>query len=155
MKVKTLLAQAAKCASEQDANNLLETLKRVFGNARPLSHLPTANEEGYLEEGKPFVRFELNREISDHYITMIRPEIRDEKLVVVVVTNFMPDGHGMQSESWEVVDGMEEVIEALPDQTVAELARMAVVCAIADHRELIERVGVPRAVAKLAAKKSW
>ena len=155
MKVKSLLAQAAKCVTEQNADNLLETLKRVFSNARPLSRLTMANEEGYMEGDKAFVRFELNREISDHYVTMIRPEIRDDTLVVVVVTNRMLDGHGMQSKSWEVFEEMEEVIEGRPDQTVAELARLAANCAIADHRKLIERVGVPPAVAKLAAKKSW
>ena len=70
MKVKSLLAKAAKCKTQEDADKLLDTLERVFGNARPLTHLPQYNSEAYMEDdNKPFVRFELNQEISEHYIT--------------------------------------------------------------------------------------
>ena len=92
MKVKSFLAKAAKCKTQDDADKLLDTLERVFGNARPLAHLPRYNSEAYMEDNAPFVRFELNQEISEHYITMIRPEIRDGKLMVDVVTNRMLDG---------------------------------------------------------------
>jgi hypothetical protein len=155
MKVKTLLAKAARCKTETDAEALNTVMRQEFENTRALSHLWQANDEAYMEEDKPFVRFELNRQISEHYITMIRPEIRNGEMVVVVVTNHMRDGLGMQSQNWEVVDDMEVVIEAQPEQTVAALARLAADCAIADHRELIERLGVPKQVAKQAALKSW
>ncbi len=155
MKVKSLLAKAAKCKTQDDADNLLDTLQRVFGNARPLAHLEQNNREAFLEGDKPFVSFELNQEISEHYITMIRPEIRNRALVVVVATNHMLDGLGMSSKSWETEDGMEDVIEADDDRTVADLAKRAKELAIANHAQLIERVGVAHAVALKAAKKSW
>ncbi len=156
MKVKSLLAKAAKCKTQEDADKLLDTLERVFGNARPLAHLPQYNSEAYMEDdNKPFVRFELNQEISEHYITMIRPEIRDGKLVIDVVTNRMLDGMGMSSQSWEAEEGMEDTIEADDDRTIAELAQRAKELAIANHAQLIERVGFAHAVALEAAEKSW
>lgn len=156
MKVKSLLAKAAKCKTQADADKLLDTLQRVFGNAKPVCHLYWYNSEAYMEDDKPCVRFELNQEISEHYITMIRPEIRDGKFVVDVVTNHMLDGLGMSSQSWEVVEGMEDAIESYDDdQPVATLAQRAKELAIANHAQLIERVGVSHSVALDAAEKSW
>lgn len=156
MKVKSLLAKAAKCKTQADADKLLETLKRVFGNAKPVCHLGWYNPEAYMEGDKPFVGFELNQEISEHYITMIRPEIRNGEFVVVVTTNHMLDGLGMSSQSWEAVEGMEEdVIEGDADRPVADMAQRAKEIAIANHAQLIERVGVSHAVALDAAEKSW
>ena len=153
--VKSLLTKAVKCKIQADADDLLETLERVFGNTRPLSHLPQHNSEAYMEGDEPFVHFELNQEISQHYITMIRPEIRNGKLVVDVVTNRMLDGMGMSSQSWNAEEGMEDTIEADDDRTIAELAQRAKELAIANHAQLIERVGVAHAVALEAAEKSW
>ena len=155
MKVKSLLASATKCKTQADAEMLLETLVRVFGNARQLASLPQNNSEACMESDKPFVHFELNQVISAHYITMIRPEIRDGKMVVVVVTNRMLDGLGVSSQSWEAEDGMEVIIEADDDLTVADLAQRAKEQAIANHVQLIERVGVVHSAALKVAKKSW
>lgn len=156
MKVKSLLAKAASCKTDTDVEKLLDTLIRVFGNAKPLAHLPIHNQESFLENGSPFVYFELNQEINDHYITTIRPEIRDNKLVVVVVTNHMKDGLGMNSKSWVVASGIdEEVIEADFNDTVAMLAQRAKELAVHNHQKLIIGVGVPAEIAKLAAQKSW
>lgn len=155
MKVSTLLAKAAKCKTQDDADQLLDTLRDAFSKPRSLAHLGWYNTEAYMEEGKPFVRFELNKEISEHYVTMIRPEIRDAKLVVVVVTNHMLDGLGMSSQSWDAVDGMDDLIEPTADRTIADLANRAKELAIANHAQLIERVGVSHAIALKAANKSW
>ena len=155
MKVKSLLDKAAKCKTQDDAYKLLDTLQRVFGNARPLAHIPLYNIEAYMEGDKPFVRFELNKEISKHYVTMIRPEIRFGKLVVVVVTNRMLDGMGIYSQSWEAEEEMDEIIEADDDRTFAGLVKQAKDLAIANHAQLIERVGVAHSVALKTAKKSW
>lgn len=155
MKVKSILVKAAKCTTQADADKLLETLERVFGNAKPVCHLGRYNSEAYMEGDKPFVRFELNQEISEHYITMIRPEIRDGKLVVDVVTNHMLDGMGTSSQSWEAVEGMEDTIEGEDNRPIADLAQLAKELAIANHAQLIERVGVSHSVALDAAKKSW
>lgn len=155
MEVKSLLAKAAECKTEADAEKLLEALMEAFSNEPSVSHLPQFNSESYMEDGKPFVRFELNKEISEHYITMIRPEIRDGKLVVDVVTNHMLDGMGLASCSWEAEEGMEDAIEADDDRTIADLAQRAKELAIANHAQLIERFGVGHSVAFGAAKKSW
>ncbi|HIH2744877.1 TPA: hypothetical protein ACYLN4_000543 [Burkholderia lata] len=155
MKVKSLLAKAAKCTTQEDVDQLLATLERAFADARPLAGLDKNNSEAYMEDGKPYVRFELNHKISDHYITMIRPEIRFGKLAVVVITNCMLDGKGMASQSWEVVDDMDDAIEATEDQTTDDLVKRAKEQALANHAELIQRVGVPRLIAEKAARQSW
>lgn len=160
MKAKTLLAQAAKCTTQEDADNLLQVLKDAFCQSRALWHLSVYNEDAHMEGDKPFVRFELNHKISDKYITMIRPEIRAGKLVVDVVTNRMLDGLGMSSQSWEVVDGLEDVLPRRDDDvengmTIAQLATQAKLAAIANHAELIQEVGVPRTRALKVAKQCW
>ena len=153
MKVKTLLAQAAKCKTQANADKLIDTLQRVFGNTKPVCNLYIYNIEACMVDGKPFVSFELNHEISEHFITMICPEIRDGKFVVNVVTSHMLDGLGMSSQSWEVVEGMEDTIESYDDtQPVATLAQRAKELAIANHAQLIERVGVSHSVALYAAE---
>lgn len=156
MNVSTLLEQASQCKTEEDAAQLLQALQDAFCDEGPLSHLPMANPQSYMEGDAPFVNFELNRIISEYYITMIRPEIRDGELTVVIVTNHMKDGLGMGSQDWEVVEGLdEELIEARPEQTIEELATRAKELAIADHRLLIEQVGVSESNAQDAALKSW
>ncbi len=76
--------------------------------------------------------------------------------MVDVVTNHMLDGLGMSSQSWEVVEGMEDTIESYDDaQPVATLEQRAKELAIANHAQLIERVGVSHSVALDAAEKSW
>jgi hypothetical protein len=161
MQVQQLLDQAAACTSEDDAAALLSNLVTAFSATGPLSHLGVYNTEAYMEERPSkepaaFVRFELNRIISEDYITMIRPEIRDGQLVVVVITNRMLDGLGMASKSWEVPDFLDEaVIEADTDSTTDDLAQRAKELAIADHRLLIERVGVPESIARETALQSW
>lgn len=156
MNVSTILEQALQCKSQEDADSLLDTLREAFGGTGPLSHLGSMNDEAYMEGDKPFIRFELNRLISEHYVTMIRPEIRDDKLAVVVVTNYMRDGAGLSSQSWDVADGFdEEVLDGYAGQEIDELAQRAKELAIADHRLLIERVGVPESAAEEAAQKSW
>lgn len=155
MDVKSLLALAAECKTDEDAHNLLTTLTDAFGAAPAVSHLPQFNSEAYMEDEGPFVRVELNKLISEHYITMIRPEIRDGKLMVDVVTNHMLDGLGFSSQSWEPEEDMDDTLEPGEDQTMADLAERAKMLAIANHAELIERVGVAHAVALDAAEKSW
>lgn len=155
MKIKTLLAQAAKCKSKKDAQNLLETLIRVFGNHKLLAHLGIYNQECEMEGEIPFVRFELNREISDEYVTMIRPEIRCGKLFVVVQMNRMNDKLGMCSKESETVEGMDDDFEATENQTINDLCLRVIDQAIAYHRLLIESVGVPEKIANQTAKSSW
>lgn len=156
MKVKTLLAQAEKCKTSADAAILLQALAQAFGATKALGHLQTWNEDYSMEGDQPYVKFELNHVISERYITCISPEIRHGKLVVIVVTNHMLDGLGMQSQSWEVVEGLDDdVIETEDDQTITAVANKAKTLALANHTELIERVGVVRKQAQIAARRSW
>lgn len=157
MEIKSLLAQAANCKTQASAGKLLLILQKEFSNSESLCNLRLSNGEAYMEDtGEPFVRFDLSHVISDRYITTIRPEICGGELAVVVQTNHMLDAHGMSSKSWEAADGMEEdVIDCNPNQSIAKVAEMAKEMALSHHAELIERLGVPRAVAKDAAKKSW
>lgn len=155
MKIQTLLNTATKCGTQEDAQRLSDSMQKAFGATRALGHLGVLNAEAFMEEDTPFVRFELNHEISEHYITMIRPEIRGGKFTVVVVTNRMLDGLGLSSQSWDVVEGMDDCIEPDARASVAAVAQQAKELALANHAELIERVGVSRSVAARAARKSW
>lgn len=161
MQVQQLLDTAARCTTEKDAAELLNMMVTAFSTTGPLAHLGVYNLEAYMEERPSkepaaFVRFELNRIISEDYITMIRPEIREGEMVVVVITNHMLDGLGMASKNWEVPNFLDEsVIEADSDSTTEDLAQRAKELAIADHRLLIERVGVPEPIARETALQSW
>lgn len=155
MKVKSLLKIASKCKTEDDVKALLETLKRVFANAGPLNHLYLHNEESDMEGRHPNVCFHLSHEISNSYITAIRPEIRGEKFTVIVSTNRMLDDLGLASKAWEPLEDMEELVEVNDDKTIKEIAMEAKELAIANHVRLIEQVGVTYAAAKAAALESW
>ena len=156
MNVQTLLDQAAQCKTDSDAQDLCLAMQAAFTESGPLSHLPVYNPDSDIEDAGPYVQFELNRQISEYYITAIKPEIRDAKFVIVVRTSFMKDGLGMQSQNYDIVPGFdEEVVEGEPGQTIEELAQRAKELALMDHRMLIERVGVPEAAAREAALASW
>jgi hypothetical protein len=156
MNVQTLLDQAAQCKTDSDAQDLCQAMQAAFTESGPLSHLPVYNPDFNMEAAGPYVQFELNREISEYYITAIKPEIRDGQFVIVVRTSFIKDGLGMQSQNYDTVEGFdEEVIEGEPEQNIEELAQKAKELALADHRLLIERVGVPESAARDAALASW
>jgi hypothetical protein len=156
MKVKSLLAQAAKCVTQEDAEKLLNTLIRVFRSHKSLSRLCPYNQEFDMEgDNHPFVHFELNHQISSAYTTMIRPEIRDGVLTVKVCTNRMLDNLGMSSRKREAVEGMDDLIEAEGERTINDVCKRAAELAIANHCSLMEGTGVPSPQAKIAAKKAW
>lgn len=156
MNVQTLLDQAAACKTEDDAQNLLFAMQEAFTKSGPLSHLRVDNPDHNMEKEGPYVQFELNREINEYYITAIKPEIRSGEFVIVVRTYHMKDGLGMQSRNYDIAEGLdEEVIDGSPEQTIEDLAQRAKELALADHRLLIERVGVPEAAARQAALDSW
>lgn len=155
MKVKTILAKAKRAKTDEDSVAILETLHGAFGKTKELGWLGTYNNEAYLEGGNPFVQFELNRIISDDYITMVRPAVRDGAMTVEVMTNHMKDGKGMFSTSWEVALDLEDILEADEDQTIQSLAQRAKEIAIHHHSMLIESVGVNFALARQTAEASW
>jgi hypothetical protein len=156
MRIKNLLANVALCTTDEEIKSVMaEVLIPSFQRTAALRHLLPTNEDYGMEGSNPYLRFELNHVISDHYITMIRPEIRDKKFVVSVVTNHMLDGAGMSSQKWEAEESMDDLIEPDENMTIAAVAKHAKVQALAHHRELIERLGVPRKVAETTVKKSW
>lgn len=156
MKVSTLLKQAAKCKTEQELNLLYFALQDAFTENTKLSQLTLANAEQYMEGENPYVRFELDKQLSGYYITCIAPEIRDKKLTVTVVLNYMSDGYGMESNNWDIADGFEEeLIEAQPNQTVAQLIKQAIQHAVDFQVTLLERVGVTGKPAIAAVKASF
>jgi len=155
MKVKNLLAIAAQCDTEEAAEQLLDALKSNFSESDAIASLVDANDEAMMEGDSPFVSVEFNHVISDHYITMIRPEIRFGKLSIVVATNHMRDGLGMFSQSYDVIEDMDEAFDADDDDTIVSVAAKAKEMAIAHHATLIERVGVPPLIAQAAAQESW
>ena len=155
MEVKTILELSNACTTEVDANRLLDTLQEAFLGS-VVGRLVLCNAEALMEEdGKPFVRFELNKVLSGDYVTVLMPEIRNGKFEVVVVTNRMLDGLGLSSQSWEAVDGMEDVIECDPGQSLSDIAQRAKDLAIGNHARLIEQVGVAHELSLEVAQKSW
>lgn len=155
MKVKTLLAKAAKCKSQDDVKALKDTLSDALWKTRALAGLAQYDEEVCLENGSPSVRFDLIQEISEYYATTIRPEIHHGKLSITVVTDHLSDGKGVFSQQWSTVEGMDDIIEAEEDRTLVSLARQAKELAIANHAELIRQMGVSPAMALAAAKNAW
>lgn len=157
MKIKTLLTRAKKCKSDADASLLLESIENHF-NGTVLGGLRIANSESYMEDGNAFVQFEMNHVISDDYITMIKPVVRDKKFSLYIVTNRMLDGMGMHSRKWETVDGS-ELDWSYDDnddiQSIEDLAEFAKKNALCNHRNLIESVGVNSEAAMVAAEYSW
>ena len=155
MKIKTLITRANRCKTDEEAQKMLDMLKQAFGKSSRLSHLYTYNDDASMEEDSVFVSFEFNREISDDYVTMIKPEIRNAEVTVCVITSRMLDGLGMMSQHWEAIEGMDDLIECEPDRAVSDIAQRTVELAISHHRILIESVGVTQEIAEETAKKSW
>lgn len=154
MKIKTLLRLAKRCKTDADAQKLLAKLQQAFGKSRVLRHLSVNNEEAIIED-QAFVRFEFNREISDDYVVMIQPQIRDGECSVIIQTNRMLDRLGMSSQHWEVIEGMEDQIECDPERSVSDVAQRAAELGILHHKMLIESVGVPETIARKTAEKCW
>lgn len=155
MKVKTLLSKAKKCKTNEDAHELIKTLESIMRNTNALKHLPTHNHEAYLEDDELFVQFEFNRVLSEHYITMIRPEVRGDKFVIVVSTQRMLDGLGLESQSWESVNNLDDQIDSEESDTITRMAQKAKTLAIYHQTWLIEQLGVSDDVAFKVAVRSW
>jgi len=159
MKASNLLKQAAACKSNDDAKKLLGALTEAFqAKKSAIGGLETANGDYSLEDGGVFVSVEFNRVISDDYIITIKPEIRDGKMGVYVVTNRMLDGLGMASQKWVVAtarDELEEVIEVDEDSDILDVANLASDLAFLYLQRLLVQVGVPFAIAGETAKQCW
>jgi hypothetical protein len=156
MKIKNIIAKSNLCTDDAAAVKLLEILEKAITGLASIGRLSQYNSEAYMEDSIPFVRFELNKVISDHYIICISPEVRFGKVAMVVCLNHMLDGLGMQSQSWEPVEGSDDVmLEGQAEESLSSLAQRAKTVGIEMHAKLIERVGVVYADALKVAKKNW
>ncbi|MDO8416562.1 MAG: hypothetical protein Q7S87_10175 [Agitococcus sp.] len=157
MLVKTLLNQAKNCLTAKDAQVLADYLEKAFGHKGPMSNLISANQDSQLESLRmPYVSVEFNHVISQFYITMIRPEIRDAKLAIVVRTSYMKDGLGMMSRNYDVHDDMDAVIDCDDSSLdVRAYINRAVALAKEHHQQLVEQVGINAPAARIAVDKSW
>ncbi len=154
MKINALLKQASRCKTDEDAEQLLDRLQQAFAKSRWLKHLSVTNREAYIED-QAIVRFEFNHEISEDYVVMIQPQICDGECSVIIQTNRMLDRLGMSSQHWEVMDGMDELIECDPERRVCDVAIRSAELAIMQHSLLIKSVGVPETIARKTAKACW
>jgi hypothetical protein len=155
MQVKAFLAQAEKCQTQEDVDNLMEALQQHFCKSSALAHLPQYNVEAYMCGDAPFLRVELKQVISGYFVTQIRPDIRDGKLVVDVETLNMLDGQGVSGQSWNTVEGLKRNLEAEDHDFLDELSHVAREMAQANHETLLERVGVDYWDARNIADKKW
>lgn len=153
--VKGMLQFASECETEPDTLTLLTALKERFIYEPGYAGLQIANDEFHMEDSKPHVRFELHRVISADYVTVIRPEIREEKLSLYIATYRMLDGDGMQSKRWEVAHDMEEDFAPESDMDLEALALRAKRIAVTQHVSLLEKLAVPRAEAQELCKRLW
>lgn len=155
MKLKKLLT----AASRMEPLDVCNMLQDAFGHTRPFAGLPLTgdNPDYAMEADGPYARFELNFVISNYYIMSLSPEIRNGTVGIGVRLQYMKDGYGMQSQSWETHgDGeYEDFLDGEDDETVAQLAARAKSRAIEYHASLVESVGIPRAAAAKAAKAAW
>lgn len=155
MKIKSLLKLASKCETDQDADNLYKAIKLEIRKIPKLSNLLVLNVERVMEEETPLVSFELVRVISAMYLTAIRLEIRSGSFTISVITSLAKDRLGISSETFEILAGMDVLIEPLPEQTLSQVMKQAVEIATANHSELIQEVGVKPITALAIARKSW
>lgn len=157
MKLKTLIAESRACRTTEDAHALLWKLVKAFAESPSLKSLENMNREATMEDaGSPLVNFELNRVLSNDYITTIQPEIRNHELTIRISTNRMLDRAGMCSKKWDLAgEDFEDSITDSANIDSTELAKAAMSVAINHHRMLIESVGIPYKLAVNLAESSW
>lgn len=154
--VSEILEQARMCKTQGDVNSLLDELRGAFTGCPTLFKLKAANGEASLKNGEPHIRFELNKVISPHCLTIIRPELRRGKFSLAVATYLVSDGSGEMSKSREAAHGIaEEFIEAGVGHDLLDLGARAKELATAHHRTLLVNVGVPPFSANSLAEQSW
>lgn len=155
MKIKTLLAKAARCTDSETAGDLCQQLMTEFESMKRFAGLKSANPDWAIEPAGPFFRFELNWAISGHYILMVRPEVRDGKFGVAVEMQHMLDGKGLHSLRWEAYGDGEAYLEAQEQETLHLLAKRVQAAALGQYAALLESVGLPKEMALKTASAAW
>lgn len=154
--INTFVTSATKCKTVAGLQKLLQRMKDEFLKNTLLSPLVAANDEIELVGGsQPFLRFELNQVISQHYITMVQLEIRDSKFNVRICTNRMKDGLGMSSQNWEPIEELDDDIWVLDEETVTTLVDKIYMKLMRNHAALLETMGIDSINAYLVACAAW
>jgi hypothetical protein len=113
------------------------------------------NEHAYMQgRTTPDLQFDLNNKLSDSHILTVRPGIRDSRLSVNITLQFMRDGRGIQSTTWDTKYEDTIEVDENSDITIETLAERARNMAIQFHTKLIEEVGITDG-AKEIAEKAW
>jgi hypothetical protein len=155
MRANYFVELSKKCTTDVQAVILCAELIVAFLATPEFVGFSTYNEESYMEGATTHLRFQMNKMLSNYYILAIEPVIRDSQLTIDVMLQFMRDGLGMQSTSWETkYEDTIEVDEA-SDVTIETLSERARSMAIRFYAKLVEEVGIPPDGAKEAAEKAW
>jgi hypothetical protein len=153
--IKKLLSVAKKCNSDDLASKFCEDFQSLLSGLS-CDCLEVFNPEGYIEsDGTPYIRFELARVFSDSYIYEISPLIQDGELTIMGRLNHMKDGHGTNSQDYEILDGWDDEVSINPSDTVDVVLARAINLMLVAHKKLIEDAGVPSHIAKKTAIDSW
>lgn len=155
MRANHFVELSKKCTTEEQASTLCAELQGAFLATPEFTDFSVDNESSYMEGDTPYLEFQMNKVISDWYILAVNPVIRDSQLTIDIMLQFMIDGFGMQSRSWETK--YEDTIEVDEDSdvTIETLADRARRMAIHFHAKLVETVGIPPESAKEIAEKAW
>lgn len=158
MQVNTLIHQLYGSESSDDVLEVLDNMTEAFDAAATklgLVNLDVRNKDYTYPKNDVFVQFDMVNQLSGHYAITITPEIRDRQLTMTVKTDYMEDGHGMDSRSWNTIQ--EDTIEyhADADVSLADVLASSLWMAKGQHSSLLERVGVSGELAKAVIEGEW
>lgn len=151
MKVSKILELSAQCESEEAASKVLDKLLDEVTRTESFKGESGLNMSYYMEGSSPHVNFEIHRELSPEFSLEAKFEIRNKALVGV--TNFvrMNDKLGASSKDWSFDEDLEALVEALPDETIAQFSKRVWLELLSVHAHAMEKVGYPFPLARKAA----
>lgn len=155
MKVSKILELAAQCKTDNDAKELQEKLLKEVTQTKAFKGEYGANVEYYMEGKTPNVSFELHRQLSSEFTLEAKFEIRHEELTCAVNLVQMNDKLGSGSQDWSMDFELEELVEALPDETIARFSKNALEKLLHIHAQLMEKVGISYPIAHKTARAAW
>lgn len=155
MKANYFVDKSKNCTTDDEAEILCNELEAAFLTTPEFAGFTAYNQSSHMKGDTPCLDFEMNHEISNAYMLTVRPGIRDSQLTIDIMLQFMKDGLGTNSTSFET--RYEDIIEVAVyiDVSIEALADEARRIAIRFHTDLIEEVGIPAEAAREAAEKAW
>lgn len=156
MQVSDILARATACASNEEAHNLALILGGLVSNFTEMEPCagPLNASASFDRQSGAALRFDHVRKLSAEYCTEIRSEVREGHFTIAVTTMRLPRQIGLEGKRTSQ-DGLVDRIDGHPNQDLRELICIAKDKAILHHAQLIERVGVPAALACHTAESTW